>query len=89
MLDIAFDVSVLVINKANIIYQAFNANSENKIQICIKKLVYQNCTWPLYMSSFRNSVILLLPLFYHLKIAGKFQGIQPLNKITTSLLSEI
>ena len=44
MLDIAFDVSVLVINKADIIYQAFNASSENEIQICIKKLVYQNCT---------------------------------------------
>jgi hypothetical protein len=36
MLDIAFDVSVLVINKADIIYQAFNASSENEIQICIK-----------------------------------------------------
>jgi hypothetical protein len=41
MLDIAFDVSVLVINKADIIYQAFNASPENEIQICIKKLVYQ------------------------------------------------
>ena len=41
MLDIAFDVSVLVINKADIIYQAFNASSENEIQICIKKLEYQ------------------------------------------------
>ena len=29
MLDIAFDVSVLVINKADNIYQAFNASSEN------------------------------------------------------------
>jgi hypothetical protein len=37
MLDIAFDVSVLVINKADIIYQAFNASPENEIQICIKK----------------------------------------------------
>ena len=46
MLDIAFDVSVLVINKADIIYQAFNASSENEIQICIKKLAYQNCTRP-------------------------------------------
>jgi hypothetical protein len=46
MLDIAFDVSVLAINKADIIYQAFNASSENEIQICIKKLVYQNCTRP-------------------------------------------
>ena len=46
MLDITFDVSVLVINKANIIYQAFNASSENEIQKCIKKLVYQNCTRP-------------------------------------------
>ena len=44
MLDIAFDVSVLVINKADIIYQTFNTSSENEIQICIKKLVYQNCT---------------------------------------------
>jgi hypothetical protein len=33
MLDIAFDVSVLVINKADILYQAFNASSENEIQI--------------------------------------------------------
>jgi hypothetical protein len=31
MLNIAFDVSVLVINKADIIYQAFNASSENEI----------------------------------------------------------
>ena len=46
MLDIAFDVSVLVINKADIIYEACNAMSENEIQICIKKLVYQNCTRP-------------------------------------------
>ena len=46
MLDIAFDVSVLVINKADIIYQAFNASSENEIQICIKKLVYQKWTRP-------------------------------------------
>ena len=46
MLEIAFDVSVLVINKADFIYQAFKASSENKIQICIKKLVYQNCTRP-------------------------------------------
>ena len=46
MLDIAFDVSVLVINKADIIYQAFNASSENEIQIYIKQLVYQNCTRP-------------------------------------------
>jgi hypothetical protein len=46
MLDIAFDVSVLVINKADIIYQAFNASSENEIQISIKKLAYQNCTRP-------------------------------------------
>ena len=46
MLDISFDVSVLVINKADIIYQAFNASSENEIQKCIKKLVYQNCTRP-------------------------------------------
>jgi hypothetical protein len=43
---ITFDVSVLVINKADIIYQAFNASSENEIQICIKQLVYQNCTRP-------------------------------------------
>jgi hypothetical protein len=28
------------------IYQAFNASSENEIQICIKKLVYQKCTRP-------------------------------------------
>ena len=46
MLDIAFDVSVLDINKADIIYKAFNASSENEIQICIKKLVYQDCTRP-------------------------------------------
>jgi hypothetical protein len=46
MLDIAFDVSVLVINKADFIYQAFNTSSEYEIQICIKKLVYQNCTRP-------------------------------------------
>ena len=46
MLNIEFDVSVLVINKADIIYQAFNASSENEIQICIKKLVYQDCTRP-------------------------------------------
>jgi hypothetical protein len=46
MFDIAFDVSALVINKADIIYQAFNASFENEIQICIKKLVYQNCTRP-------------------------------------------
>jgi hypothetical protein len=46
MLDIAFDVSVLVINKADIIYQVFNASSENEIQICIKQLVYRNCTRP-------------------------------------------
>jgi hypothetical protein len=46
MLDITFDVSVLVINKADIIYQAFNASSENEIQICIKKLVYQKWTRP-------------------------------------------
>ena len=46
MLDITFDVSVLVMNKADIIYQAFKSSSENKIQICIKKLVYQNCTRP-------------------------------------------
>ena len=46
MLGIAFDDSVLVINKADIIYQACNASSENEIQICIKKLEYQNCTRP-------------------------------------------
>ena len=46
MLDITFDVSVLVINKADIIYQAFNASSENEIQIYIKKLVYQKWTRP-------------------------------------------
>ena len=46
MLDIAFDVNVLVINKADIIYQAFNASFENEIQIGIKKLAYQNCTRP-------------------------------------------
>ena len=46
MFDIAFDVSVLVINRADIIYQAFNVSSENEIQICIKKLVYQKCTRP-------------------------------------------
>ena len=46
MLDIAFDVSALVTNKADMIYQAFNASSENIIQICIKRLVYQNCTSP-------------------------------------------
>jgi hypothetical protein len=33
MLDITFDVSVLVINKADIIYQAFNASSENEIPV--------------------------------------------------------
>jgi hypothetical protein len=33
-------------HKADIIYQAFNASSENEIQICIKALVYQNCTRP-------------------------------------------
>jgi hypothetical protein len=37
---LAFDISVLVINKADIIYQAVNASSEIEIQICIKKLVY-------------------------------------------------
>ena len=31
MFDITFDVSVLVINKADIIYQAYNASSKNKI----------------------------------------------------------
>ena len=46
MFDILFDVSVLVINRADIIYQAFNVSSENEIQICIKKLVYQNFTRP-------------------------------------------
>ena len=46
MLDMSFDGSVLVINRADIIYQAFNASSENEIQICIKKLVYQNFTRP-------------------------------------------
>ena len=46
MFDIVFYVSVLVINRADIIYQAFNASSENEIQICIKKLVYQNFTRP-------------------------------------------
>jgi len=36
MLDIAFDVSVLVINKADIIYQAFNASSEIKFRYALK-----------------------------------------------------
>jgi putative protein kinase ArgK-like GTPase of G3E family len=77
MLDIAFDVSLLVINKADFIYQAFKASSENKIQICIKKLLYQNCTRHYQIN--RSALI-----------ACKFQGIQPLKKdITTSLLSEI
>jgi hypothetical protein len=44
-LTLTFDVSVLVINKANIIYQAFNASSENEIQICIKKLVICRFTY--------------------------------------------
>ena len=52
MLDIAFYISVLVINKADIIYQAVNASSENEIQICIEKLVYQNCTRPLHVFLF-------------------------------------
>jgi hypothetical protein len=56
MLDIAFDVSVLVINMADIIYQAFNASSENEIQICIKKLKYQIYARPQHAF-----------LFYHLK----------------------
>jgi hypothetical protein len=38
--------------KADIIYQAFNASSENEIQICIKKLVYQNCTRPYHVFLF-------------------------------------
>ena len=46
MLDMSFDVSVLVINRADSIYQSFNANSENEIHICFKKLAYQNCTRP-------------------------------------------
>ena len=46
MFDIAFNVSVLVINRADIIYQTFDVSSENEIQICIKKLVYQNFTRP-------------------------------------------
>jgi hypothetical protein len=46
MFDISFDVNVLVINRAAIIYEAFNVSSENEIQICIKKLVYQNFTRP-------------------------------------------
>ena len=49
MFDIAFDVSVLVINKANIIYQAFNASSENEIQICIKTV--QGLNMPSFLSS--------------------------------------
>ena len=52
MPDIAFDVTVLVINKADIIYQAVNVSSENEIQICIKTLVYQNCTRPLHVFLF-------------------------------------
>jgi hypothetical protein len=36
----------IFVNTNNFIYQAFNTGSDNEIQICIKKLAYQNCTRP-------------------------------------------
>jgi hypothetical protein len=44
--DLLMDLVSVSEVDSTFIYQAFNASSENEIQICIKKLVYQKWTRP-------------------------------------------